>query len=232
MVDQVVHNARLSLANTVKKIASHTEEAFKVEHSSFDATEIPTYWAMGDAQRKSVLPHCVKTFSSIEMGMGEDPEELTLEMADAIACTAIETCRKNGFNDFAVSVVDAAGNLIVMKKMDGLKAIEVPGFATAKAYTCVAVGNSSRGFRDKYTDANDVKKYAQMLAMGDISGGKLAPFPGGVLIKNGCGKILGAVGVSGASADEDEYCALKGVWDTLPTCDTVPAEHCCETLKK
>ena len=74
-VDQVVHNARLSLANGVKKLAAEAEEAFKVEHSAAVETEIPTYWAMSEAQRKSVLPYCVKTHSNIEMHMGdEDPE--------------------------------------------------------------------------------------------------------------------------------------------------------------
>ena len=43
--------------------------------------------------------------------------------------------------------------------------------------------------------------------------------------------MLGAVGVSGASADEDEYCAWKAVKSVLPTCSTVPAEHVCTTIK-
>ena len=60
--------------------------------------------------------------------------------------------------------------------------------------------------------------------MNQIADGKLAPFPGGVLIKNHEGKIVGAVGCSGATADQDEYCAMKAVqmidklalWETSP----------------
>ena len=89
----------------------------------------------------------------------EDPEFLDLKRADKLCDIVIATVITNAFNDLAVSVVDPAGNLIVAKKMDGLHAIDVQKYATAKAYTCVAVNNSSRGFRDKYTDANDVKKY-------------------------------------------------------------------------
>ena len=65
-----------------------------------------------------------------------------------------------------------------------------------------------------------------MLAMVDCTDGGLAPFPGGVLLraKEG-GQILGAVGVSGASADEDELCALMGVAEAgLEGVATDPAE--------
>jgi hypothetical protein len=72
----------------------------------------------------------------------------------------------------------------------------------------------------------DPTKYTQMLAMVDCTGGALAPFPGGVLLRavEG-GEVLGAVGVSGASADEDELCALMGVREAgLEGVVTDPAE--------
>ena len=138
-------------------------------------------------------------------------KEITLSIADSIADGAIEACRLNGFNDFAVTVVDATGKQIVHKVMDGQNSPAIPLYAIAKAYTCIATMMSSREFRDKYTKDDNVGRYCQMLSMVSITGGKLAPFPGGVLIKNTEGKIIGAVGCSGASADEDEYCALMGI---------------------
>ena len=65
--------------------------------------------------------------------------------------------------------------------------------------------------------------------------GDLIPVAGGVLIKNAeDGSIVGAIGVSGAAADEDEYLGIIGVAngqgsENLLT--TVPPEHCCTTLK-
>ena len=50
-----------------------------------------------------------------------------------------------------------------------------------------------------------------MTSMVDITGGKMAPFPGGVLIKNVDGAVLGAIGVSGARGSEDELCAIEAV---------------------
>ena len=64
-----------------------------------------------------------------------------------------------------------------------------------------------------------------------ITGGKMAPFPGGVVVKNGEGKIIGAIGVSGASGDEDEYSALRGVVNSKLNLVTVPANHSCTTIK-
>jgi hypothetical protein len=50
-----------------------------------------------------------------------------------------------------------------------------------------------------------------MTSMVNITDGKMAPFPGGVLMKLESGEVIGSVGVSGASGDEDEYCALHGI---------------------
>ena len=60
----------------------------------------------------------------------------------------------------------------------------------------------------------------------------MAPFPGGVLIKAADGSILGAVGVSGATGDEDEYCAIRGVIESeFRGVNTVPKEANCATNK-
>ena len=59
----------------------------------------------------------------------------------------------------------------------------------------------------------------------------MAPFPGGVLIRNSEGKYLGSVGASGATGDEDEYIGIKGVTECSLGLLSVPAEHSCQTVK-
>ena len=115
--------------------------------------------------------------------------------------------------------------------MDGCSTKGIPQFSYAKAYTCIAMKISSRTFRDKYTSDNDPKKYCQMLSMVNITDGKMAPFPGGVLLKNREGTILGAVGVSGASGDEDEYCGLRGIIESGLEIVSDPEKHSCSTVK-
>ena len=90
---------------------------------------------------------------------------------------------------------------------------------------------SSRTFRDKYTFDNDPTKYCQMLSMVSLTDGKMAPFPGGVLMKNNEGSIIGAVGVSGASSDEDEYCGIRGIIESGFEIISIPEKHSCSTIK-
>ena len=96
--------------------------------------------------------------------------------------------------------MDASGIVVVSKRMDGCAPVGIPKFAFAKAYTCIVTKNCSRAFRDKYTAGADPAKYCQMTSMVAITNGKMAPFPGGVLVKKD-GEIIGAVGVSGATGD-------------------------------
>jgi uncharacterized protein GlcG (DUF336 family) len=136
---------------------------------------------------------------------------LTLATAETIASVAVQTCLTNKFAPIAVVVLDAAGHTVVSKRMDGCSPVGYDKFALAKANTAIITRSSSRSFRDKYTNDGSPAKFCQMLAMVNITQGNMAPFPGGVVIKNSDGEVLGAVGVSGASGDEDEQCALSGV---------------------
>jgi uncharacterized protein GlcG (DUF336 family) len=101
----------------------------------------------------------------------------------------------------AVNVVDKQANILVQKRMDGCIHVGIPEFSYAKAYTCVAMSISSREFRDKYTSDNNPAKFCQMNSMINISAGKMAAFPGGILLRNRDNDVVGAIGVSGASGD-------------------------------
>ncbi len=48
-------------------------------------------------------------------------------------------------------------------------------------------------------------------ALSDVSGGRIVPVPGGVLIRDSTGDIWGAVGISGDMPDKDEECAVAGI---------------------
>ena len=116
--------------------------------------------------------------------------------------------------------------------MDGCSSKAIPDFSYAKAFTCVGMKCSSRQFRDKYTAGGDPAKFCQMTSMVNITDGKMAPFPGGILLKSE-GKVIGAVGVSGAAGDEDEYCGLMGVQESgLDEIETLPKSHSCTTIKE
>jgi uncharacterized protein GlcG (DUF336 family) len=132
----------------------------------------------------------------------------------------------------AVNVVDHQANILVQKRMDGCNQVGIPEFSYAKAYTCIVMNQSSREFRDKYTGGNDIAKVCQMNSMINITGGKMAAFPGGILLRNNDNEVLGAIGVSGASGDEDEYVGLRSVWDSDLPLTTQPRKHSCNTVSK
>ena len=139
---------------------------------------------------------------------------------------------RNKFAPVAVNVVDANANVLVQKRMDGCIHVGIPDFSYAKAYTCVVTNLSSREFRDKYTGDGDPAKFCQMNSMIDISRGRMAAFPGGVLLRNRDDDVVGAIGVSGASGDEDEYVCLRSVWDSGLPLITRPKEHNCTTSRE
>ena len=114
-------------------------------------------------------------------------DQLSLEQADKIASGVVACIKRNRFAPITVNVVDSQGIPIVVKKMDGCSSVAIPEFSYAKAFTCVGMKCASRGFRDKYTADKDPAKFCQMQAMVTITGGKMAPFPGGVLMKSSSG---------------------------------------------
>ena len=134
---------------------------------------------------------------------------LTMEAADEMASAAIRESKERSFKDISVWVLDAAGQVVVVKSM-----VNVPSLprqlALGKAMACISTHSaSSRAMKEKYVP----ERTPQLVAMGTIGTSvqqPIAAFPGGLLLKDGSGNVVGAIGVSGASADEDEHCAIAG----------------------
>lgn len=168
---------------------------------------------------------------------------LNLAAADAISNGAIAavTNLSNPHKAVCVTVLDSAGGILVQKRMDGCPDGAYRKFSYAKARTCVHLQTSSRQFRTKYTgsssDSNgevllaEPQKFTQAASMVSVMEGELIPVAGGILVQNTDGYTVGAVGVSGAAADEDEYLALEGVKALGDgSLETIPQGHSCSTL--
>lgn len=169
----------------------------------------------------------------IDVNMFHTVKTLTLEAADEIATIVVKTCQKNGFKPISVSVVDASSEIIVQKRMTGCPSGAFPKFALAKAVTASSLLMPSRSFSAKYATDQPAKMF-QGIAMVGIADGNLAPFPGGIVIRDKVtNEVLGAVGVSGAAGDEDEFCALAGVHESSIAAFTTtePSDHSCKTHK-
>jgi uncharacterized protein GlcG (DUF336 family) len=130
---------------------------------------------------------------------------LTLEKANKIIETAINKARELGLSPLTVVVLDNAGHLKALQREDGASMIRQQ-IATAKAWGAVNMGVSSRSLAGVAVQRPDF-----MNALVNIADGKIMPAPGGVLIRDTENNLIGAVGISGDSSDQDERCAIAGI---------------------
>jgi uncharacterized protein GlcG (DUF336 family) len=129
---------------------------------------------------------------------------LTLAQAAQIADAALAKARELGCKPMTVAVVDPGGYLLVLMREDGSGNLR-PDIAFAKAWGAVGMGLGGRAMAKR---AGDGPLF--WAALNSISGGRIAPVPGGVLVLRE-GEVIGAVGISGDVSDQDEICAIAGV---------------------
>jgi uncharacterized protein GlcG (DUF336 family) len=129
---------------------------------------------------------------------------LTLDQASRIVDKALEKAREMKFRPMCVAVLDSGGHLKALKREDGASILR-PKIAIGKAWGAVGMGESSRQLADRLKD-----RPAFLGALSDMSDGKVVPVAGGVLIMQNSA-IIGAVGISGGTAEEDELCAIEGI---------------------
>ena len=130
---------------------------------------------------------------------------LSLSRARTIIRKALETGKEMELAPLSVVVLDAGGHVIAFERQDGAS----PGrfqIAQGKAYGAVMLGMPG--------SAQMARAEAQayfIAAANGAFGGQLIPVPGGVLVKDSRGRVLGAVGVTGDSSDNDAAAAKAGV---------------------
>lgn len=129
---------------------------------------------------------------------------LDLAAARAILDGCLARAATMGLRPLTVAVVDAGGHLLALARQDGASPMR-PEIAQGKAKGAVAMGLGSRAL---FQRAESQPYFIQ--AMNALAGGALVPVPGGVLVRRD-GAILGAVGITGDSSDNDEACAVAAI---------------------
>lgn len=130
--------------------------------------------------------------------------KLPLEKATIIVDRALAKAREMKIRPLCVVVLDDGGNLKALKREDGASILR-PQIAIGKAWGAIGMGESSRSLGDRLKE-----RPAFLGALSDMSGGKVVPVAGGVLIMDE-NVIIGAAGASGGTADEDETCVVAGI---------------------
>ena len=130
---------------------------------------------------------------------------ITLEQANRIIGAALARSSEAGYKPMAVVVFDDAGNVKALQRQDGASMLRVE-IATGKAWAAVGMGVASRVLTQR---AKDLPAFFNAIAASVP--GRFIPQTGAVLIKDADGKVIGAVGASGGSGDEDELICTAGV---------------------
>lgn len=130
---------------------------------------------------------------------------LTIEQARTIIQAALKKGAELGLKPLTVAVLDAGGALVALERSNGASRMR-PEIAMGKANGAIALGLGSRAI---FKRAQEQPYFVQ--AMNALAGGSLVPVPGGVLIRDADNRVVGAVGITGDSSDNDEICAIAGI---------------------
>ena len=130
---------------------------------------------------------------------------LTLQQAQTIIEAALKKSKEAGYQPMGIAVLDAAGNLKAFASEDGASMFRFD-IARAKAWGSVGMGVASRKLAERAKDNPNF-----FVALASTADGKFLPQTGAVVIRDASGKLLGAVGASGGTGDEDEAICIAGV---------------------
>ena len=130
---------------------------------------------------------------------------LTLAQANALIDAALAQGAQLGLKPLTVAVLDAGGHLIACQRQDGASNMRVK-LAAGKASGALALGVSSRRIGDMALERPHF-----IAAVDSMAESGMVPAAGGVIITDAAGTILGAIGVTGDTSDNDEACALAAI---------------------
>lgn len=123
---------------------------------------------------------------------------LTLEQAEKMIEGARRKAEELGIA-VSIAVVDAAGHLIALRRMDGAR-VTTPDMAQGKAFAAAIVQRPSA----------ELMQMPFYSSGPEVAGGRIVPFPGGIPIREG-DQIIGGIGVGGGTGEQDVQCAQAGL---------------------
>lgn len=130
---------------------------------------------------------------------------IALDQARTIISAALAKGKDMGLKSLSVLVLDAGGFPIAFEREDGAS-IGRFAIAMGKASGALQLGVSSRTVGEMAADRPSfIGSLGNLLPHGTV------PAAGGVIVVDGSGETIGAVGITGDTSDNDEVCALAGI---------------------
>lgn len=130
---------------------------------------------------------------------------ISLNDARTIIIATAKKGQEMGMKPLSTVVLDAGGHVIAFERQDGV----APGqFAIAQGK---AFGTVMLGMPGSAQMARAEQQAYFMAAVNGVYGGKVIPVPGGVLVRDSNGEVVGSVGVTGDTSENDLTAALAGI---------------------
>ncbi len=130
---------------------------------------------------------------------------ITLDQARKIIEVTRQKGREMDLKPLSVVVLDAGGHVQAFEREDGASPGRF-GIAHGKAYGAVMLGMAGTAQM-----ARAEQQAYFLAAVNGVFGGQVVPVPGGVLVRDADGAVVGAVGVTGDTSDNDAAAAAAGI---------------------
>ena len=120
---------------------------------------------------------------------------MTFQLAEKMLAATIKQAQSEYKRPVSVAVVDAYGLLVAFARMDGapLRTVEI---AQGKAYSATRMLSNTDAFLERLRRENVPASY--------FCDPKLTALPGGTIVKDAAGQVLGGIGISGLAPYEDQ----------------------------
>jgi len=134
--------------------------------------------------------------------------ELSLQQANQIIAAVLQAARDRNMPPLAVAVLDTGACLKAFQREDGVSFLRVQ-IAQAKAWGALAMACNTAQLAERYTQG--IQQQGFIDALNAMTGGRIIPLPGGVLVRDANNAILGAVGAAGGVSEDDEACVHAAI---------------------
>jgi len=136
----------------------------------------------------------------------ENSNGIDLDTANRIIETGLRLARERKHQPMTLCILDRGGHLVSAQRENNSSIMRFE-IAFGKAWSCLALGHSTRFMETKMA----VNRPHFLDSLAATSGGKFVPCIGGVLIRDSGGVIIGALGVTGDSGENDETIAVDAI---------------------
>ncbi len=134
--------------------------------------------------------------------------ELTLQQANELIEAVLNAAREREMPPLAVAILDTGAHLKALQREDGVSFLRVD-IAQAKAWGALAMACNTDQLAERY--ARDDQQKGFIDSLNAMTGGRIIPLPGGVLVRDDDNRVVGAVGAAGGVSQDDEACVRAAI---------------------